>query len=118
MGKTKFKSKIDSQNEKYIICGNCIYNNNKILYKEKDIKVTILVFNNKIEMIRECNDYKIHLYFEKDSVTQSTYQLFGGNKTFNLETKTEVLDINEDKIQIDYILEDNRFSYILEMEKV
>ena len=116
MGKTKFKAKIDSQDEKSIIYGNCIFNNNKITYKEKDKKVTILISDNIIEMIRECNDYKIHLIFQKDSVTQSTYQLFGGNKIFNLETKTEVLDIGDKKIQIDYILEDNKFSYILEME--
>ena len=38
------------------------------------------------------------------------------NLETNLETKTEVLDIGDKKIQIDYILEDNKFSYILEME--
>lgn len=118
MGKIKFKAKVDSNDEKYIAYGTGIYNNDRIVYKEKDINVTILIRDNQIEMIRKCNDYLIHLFFQKDLITQSEYQLFGGKKVFYLETKTELLEFDDKKIQIDYILEDNKFSYMLEMEKV
>ena len=100
MAKIKFKAKIDSNDEKYLVEGKGIY---------KD---------NKIEMIRSCKDYKINLIFEKNRITESTYQIFGGEKHFSLEPKTQELIINDKKIKIDYVLEDNNFSYVLEMEKI
>ena len=118
MGKIKFKAKIDSTDEKYIVEGKGIYRDNKIIYQERNLSVTIWLFDNKIEMMRSCNDYKINLVFEKDVITQSTYQIFGGQKVFSLETKTQKLIISDNRIEIDYILEDNLFSYILEMEKI
>ena len=118
MGKIRFKAKMDSNDEKYIVEGKSIYNDNRIIYQEKNLQVTILLLNNKIEMTRSCNDYKINLIFEKDCITESTYQIFGGAKQFSLETKTQKLIISDKKIIIDYILEDNEFSYVLEMEKI
>ncbi len=118
MAKIKFKAKIDSNDEKYLVEGKGIYKDNKIIYQEKDIQVTIFLLDNKIEMIRSCKDYKINLIFEKDRITESTYQIFGGEKHFSLETKTQELIINDKKIKIDYVLEDNNFSYVLEMEKI
>ena len=118
MAKIKFKAKIDSLDDKKVIEGKGIYKDNKITYKENDLSVTVLLFDNKIEMMRSCSDYKINLIFEGDAVTESTYQIFGGEKIFYLETKTEKLHITDNKIEIDYILEDNKFSYVLEMEKI
>lgn len=116
MGKINLKAKLISDEEKIDIEITGIRNQNKIVYKENDLTVTILIFDNKIEMTRVCNDYKINLNFEKNKKTISNYQLFGGNKVFDLETHTKKLNINNNKIEINYILEGNDFKYILEME--
>ena len=116
MGKINLRAKLISDEENLNIEVSGIKTNNKIVYKENDITVTILIFDNKIEMNRICNDYKINLNFEKNKKTISTYQVFGGTKTFNLETNTKKLNITKDKIEIVYILEGNSFKYTLEME--
>ncbi len=116
MGKINLKAHLLSDEDSLSIevCG--IKTKNKIVYKESDIIVTLLIFENRIEMNRSCNDYKINLIFEKNKTTISTYQVFGGSKTFELETITKKLNIKENIIEINYILEDNSFKYKLEME--
>ena len=116
MGKIKFKAKLNSDLENLDISGIAIYNRNKITYKENEINVTILIFDNKIEMTRSCNEYKINLIFKKNKKTFSTYQVFGSNKIFELQTDTKKLNMDKNKIEITYILEENKFSYVLEME--
>ena len=116
MGKINLNTSIMSDEENLSIKTSGIKTNNKIVYKENDVTVTILLFNNKIEMNRACNDYKINLIFEKGKKTVSTYQVFGGSKVFNLETFTKKLDINDYKIKLEYELEGNTFKYALEME--
>ena len=116
MGKINLKASLLSDEENLVIETSGIKTNNKIVYKENDITVTILIFDNKIEMNRTCNDYKINLNFEKDKKTISTYQVFGGIKTFELETNTKKFKINKDKIEINYELEGNNFKYLLVWE--
>ena len=116
MGKINLKAKLISDEENLNIEVSGIKTNNKIVYKENNITVTILIFNNKIEMNRTCNEYKINLIFEKDKKTISSYQVFGMPKTFDLETNTKKLVISDKKIELDYELEGNKFSYLLEME--
>lgn len=118
MGKINLKASIISDEENLTIKTSGIKSDNKIIYKENDITVTILIFDNKIEMNRSCSDYKINLNFEKNKKTISTYQVFGGFKTFDLETNTKKIKIDNDKIEIDYELEGNTFNYILEMEDI
>lgn len=88
---------------------------NKIIYKENNISVTILLFNNKIEMNRVCNEYKINLIFENNKKTMSTYSLFGVPKVFELETFTKNLIQEKSEITIIYELEGNIFSYNLKL---
>ena len=116
MGKINLKSVIISDEENLTIETSGIKTKNKIIYKENDISVTILIFDNKIEMKRSCNDYEINLIFEKNKKTISTYQIFGGFKKFSLETITKSLKIDKSKIEINYELEGNAFTYTLEME--
>ena len=111
MGKINLKSNLISDEENLNIEVSGIKNNNKIIYKENNITVTILIFNNKIEMNRSCNEYKINLVFQKNKKTMSNYQVFGMPKSFALETKTDKLIIEDNKIEIDYNLEGNNFKY-------
>ena len=116
MGKYKFVAKIHSDNEKNFTKGICIWNDNKIIYKENNISVTFIYSNNRIEMNRKSNEYEIYLKFEKNTKTNSIYKFIGGNKEFILKTFTKKIIIGKNKFEIDYILEDNMFSYKLELE--
>lgn len=115
MSKINLKAKLISEEENLDIKVSGIKIDNKIVYKENNITVTILILNNKIEMTRTCNEYKINLIFEKDKKTISTYQVFGMPKKFELQTITKKLIINEREIKIDYDLEGNVFSFSLKL---
>ena len=116
MGKIKLTATLISEEENLNIEVFGIKTNNKIIYKENNITVTILILNNRIEMNRACNEYKINLIFEKNKNTMSTYQVFGMPKVFDLHTNTKKLIIKDNSIKLDYELEGNNFSYALEME--
>ena len=98
MGKISLKSKIISIEEKLYIETTGIKTNNKIVYKENDKKVTILIFDNKIEMNRYSNDYEINLLFEKNKKTISHYNIFFVNKIYNLKKNIKKIRINNKKI--------------------
>ena len=115
MGKINLKAKLISEEKHLNIETTGIKTKDKIIYKENDITVTLVMFDNKIEMNRTCNEYKINLVFEKGKSAISTYNVFGAPKIFELNTKTKKLNISDKKIEIDYILEDNEFSYLLEI---
>ena len=72
MGKINLKASLISSEENLNIETTGIKTDNKIIYKENNITVTILIFNNKIEMNRTCNEYKINLVFEKQKSGQET----------------------------------------------
>ena len=116
MGKINLKAKLISEEENLTVEVSGIKTGNKIVYKENDITVTILIFDNKIEMNRTCNEYKINFVFEKNKKTESKYNVFGMPKEFLLETNTKKLIIEKNKIELKYNLEGNDFEYLLEME--
>ena len=116
MGKINLKAKLISDEENMYIEISGIKTNNKIIYKENNITVTILIQNNRIEMNRTCNEYKINFVFEKNKKTISKYNVFGMPKEFLLETKTKKLNIKDNKIELEYELEGNNFNYLIEWE--
>lgn len=115
MGKINLKASLISSDENLEIETSGIKTNQKLVYKENNITVTIIILNNKIEMNRTCNEYRINLIFEKNKKTMSTYNVFGAPKVFELETFTRVLEIKENEIKIEYELEENNFSYTLKL---
>lgn len=118
MAKFKINSNLISVDDNLKIDTIGIKKDNKILYKENEISVTIIVLNNKIEVKRVHPDYVIELFFDKNEDTLSNYRFIGGNKNFKLHTKTKKLLISDKKIEIEYILEDNTFKYKLELEEL
>ena len=118
MAKFKISSNLVSEDEVLNIETNGIKTDSKIVYKENEISVTILIFDNKIEMKRVHPDYIVELKFEKDKETLSSYKFVGGNKEFKLNTRTNKLIISDKKIEINYTLEDNNFDYKLELEEL
>ena len=116
MGKYKYRANLSSTDENIDINGICIYHDNKISYKENNRNVTIIILDKKVELLRKCNEYEIKLIFEKKKKSKSEYKVFGGTKLFYLETYTNKLNIDSKKIELEYILEGNKFNYVLELE--
>ena len=115
MSKIKFDAKLKSKDDNLHIFGVGIRSGNKINYKEEDVKVTLYIYTNKVEMERETTEYKVKLSFKLEEKEISTYKLKGHDE-FLLDVKTKTLYISDNCIKIDYSLEDNEFSYVLSME--
>ena len=113
MEKVNLNAKLKSVEDDLDINTVGVINKNKIIYQEDNINVTILIFDNKIEMNRTCNEYKIKLIFEKNNHTVSTYNVFGAPKVFSLDLFTTKLNIDDKRIEIEYILGENKFYYCL-----
>ncbi len=115
MSKIKFDAKLNSKDEKLHIYGVGIRTGNRISYKENDVKVNIYVYPNKVEMERITDEYVVKLSFKMIDKELSTYKLKGHDE-FLLDVETKTLYVTDNCIKINYALEDNEFSYILNVE--
>ena len=99
--------------DNYLVKG--IKNQNKIVYLENDITVTLFCYDNKIEMKRETDEYLINFSFEKGISNQATYLLKDCQKTLPLEITTENIIYKENIIMIDYLLflENEKFDHFV-----
>ena len=97
------------------IMTNGIKTKNTYRYKENDITVNVKVLKDRLHINRKCSDYEIDLVFKENCNTTSTYTVFGGIKKFTLNTHTNKLKVSKDKIELEYILEGNKFKYLLEV---
>ena len=86
---------------------NGIYHDNKIIYNDGNIKVTLLIQNNKIEMKRETREYKINMLFDTKSETNGEYDILDLNMSMNIYVTTENLEIKDNIIIIMYSLKIN-----------
>lgn len=105
---SKINGCINLQKDGEIIYSNFpikgIKTNDKIVYKENDINVTIFLDNNTIEMKRRTGDYIIELIFLDGKVTNGNYHLIEYKNSINLNIET-LSSVNQDnKIILDYNL--------------
>ena len=103
MSKIKFDAKLNSKTDKLHVFGVGIRSGNRISYKENDVKVTIYLYPNKLEMERETDEYKVKLSFKLMDKELSTYKLKGHDE-FLLDVDTRTLYISDNCIKINYAL--------------
>ena len=115
MSKIKFDVRLKSKDDDLHVFGIGIKSDNRISYKENDVKVTVSVYPNKVIMERDTNEYSVKLSFKLEDKELSTYKLKGHDE-FLLDVDTKALVISDNYIKVDYCLEDNEFSYVLAME--
>lgn len=105
---SKINGCINLQKDGEIIYSNFpikgIKTNDKIVYKENDINVTILLDNNKIEMKRRTGDYIIELMFLDGKATSGNYHLIEYKNSINLNIETLSSNNQDNKIILDYNL--------------
>ena len=100
---------------------HAIKNSNKIIYKENNIHVTILVCDNRIEMTRKHDEYFISMIFSKVENFDSYYFINNLDRKIDLQIETKKIDYNDKSINIEYLLSmDNElmghFKFSLELE--
>lgn len=93
----------------------------RIIYKENDINVTIYNFNNTIKMKRSTSEYIIELNFMNGKATVGTYYLIDYQKSIDLNIDTFKLIVINNKLSLDYNLKMNEelighFNFSLEYE--
>ena len=113
MEKINLRAKLVSNDNNIVIDISGVKTKNKIIYKEGNINVTILIFDNKIEMYRTSDKYKFNLVFDTLNDTISTYNVFDISRIIYLKTNTKKLSISDNEIIIEYNLEGNDFYYCL-----
>lgn len=92
-----------------------IKNNNTIKYLENNLVVCLTYINDALVIKRSNSEYQVTINLNKNKNTISTYDFVGGNKTFELNTKTTKLVITDSKIDVEYNLEGNEFKFFLEV---
>lgn len=93
--------------------------NNELIYYDGDIIVTLIKKLNKIDMKRKSNDYEIELSFSGNSTTKGYYRLLNLNSCLELNILTKRLNIDDNKILIEYQLimeETNIQNYLFSIE--
>ena len=83
-----------------------IKSKNSIIFKEKDILVKINILD-EIQLIRENDEYKLELFFSKNSRTKGKYFLKKYNKYIDLFIDTKKILITDNSLEIIYNISDN-----------
>ena len=108
-----------TENTKEIIDIIGIKNKNNLKYKYNDTNYKIIINDNKIELIRE-NDNFIHKFiFEAKKETDTIYFIKEYNTDLVIPIMTNILNILDDKIEIIYkILDSNEeYKFLIEMRQ-
>lgn len=81
-----------------------IKTDNKIIYQEDQIMVTISLFSNRIELKRVSNEYTIFIPFENQLTTVANYDINFNGMNIKLDVHTYKIDITCHHIIIDYCI--------------
>lgn len=97
---------------------NAIKNKNKITYHDSFSINKINIYDDKIMLVRENDDF-IHTFnFEINKETTSEYYIKEYASSIEVKIKTTKLVITDNKIEINYIIKESNeeYNYILDME--
>lgn len=117
----KIKCKVSLKNENEIVIDNEVFNglknDNKIVYYEKDIKVSILL-EDKIILKRSNEEYEIKLIFDEQNETEGKYLLKKDNLFLPLYTITDKIIVGNNLLLVNYCLNDEHYEFKLEFEVI
>ena len=118
-GYINLKENNESVYDRFFIKG--IRTDNKIIFKENDINVTIMFEDNRISMNRSTKDYTIRMKFVNNSSSSGSYYLNDYKESINLNIETLSFINNDNNVYLDYnlFMADEfigHFTYSLELE--
>lgn len=98
MSKISIKSVLKSSNDTHIFKGKGLKKDNKIIYNDDGIQMVITL--DDIVWLERKKDYHIKLGFKTNTKTLGTYIIHG--YSFKIETETKKLNIEENRIKVNY----------------
>lgn len=105
MSKIIINSSVFSKGEKERLTNiKAILKDGKINYKKDNLNVCITILNDKIILLRENDDMKLSLEFEKNKTLTTKYVIKDLGLEVKVETKTKRLIINDNSFEIEYEL--------------
>ena len=97
-----------------------IKNKNSIIYKDSDVSIKIII-DDSVRLIRENNEFKMEMLFDKNKQTTCKYLLKEYNKCLDLLLETKMINYDDNHIDILYRIIDSSDDYInfkLEFEEI
>lgn len=88
---------------------------NIIKYKEEDLQVTIQILDNKVIIERKNEEYDLNLVFSQNEKVTCKYQVDFIGLNLEIDVYTKILEIEENRIYINYeLFNDNKSIGIFE----
>lgn len=121
-GGVKIKVKVNSilsnttDKENQIVECTGIKQKNKIIYKHENIKHSLIINNNNIELIRENDIFKNILSFQLNKATNNEYYIKENNISVYINIITNEINIYENEIIVKYKVLDSNTEYIYKIE--
>lgn len=82
---------------------------NIIRYKEEDLQVTIQILDNKVIIERKNEEYDLNLVFSQNEKITCKYQVDFIGLNLEIDVYTKILEIEENRIYINYeLFNDNK----------
>ena len=115
---SKIRIKIDIENSEGKLSSevDAILHDNKLKYKEEDNTIVVFSYEDNT-LIRENNELRMEYKFNNSNKTQGNVYVKELNKKINLDIKTTKLKINDNNIDVSFIIEENKFNYRVEVIK-
>ena len=105
MAKIHISTTLDSvQNGVTSYDGYGILKNNEIVFYENDIRVVITILDKSLQLKRIHDQYVINLSFENTLTNEGIYDIKCDSIQIPVEVTTNVLDLKEGSIHIEYNL--------------
>lgn len=116
--KVKLNSILYNTNDKEEQLVECIgiKQKNKIIYEYDNIKHSLIINDNEIELIRENNIFKSILSFKLNKQTNNEYYIKDNNISVFINIATNEINIYENRIIIKYKVLDSDIDYIYKIE--
>ena len=89
---------------------------NKIIYKHENVKHSLIINENNIELIRENDIFKNILSFQLNKETNNEYYIKDNNLSVYISIITNEINIYENEIIIKYKVLDSDTEYIYKIE--
>ena len=108
-----------TDNEILEIDEKAIRNKNKITFSSDNVKSIIKINDNNITLVREGSDFINTFVFNKDK-SSCNYYLKDNNYDVDIEVTTINMDINDNSIDVKYLIVDSNseYEYKLEMSDI
>ena len=78
--------------------------NNTITYQEEELNTTLEILDNKVRIIRKNEDYDLNLEFKENEVLSTKYTVKSLGLDVDIDVHTKVLEIEDNRIYINYEL--------------